>query len=239
MTPDVAKPARPSRWRRWRIGWLLVAALFSVCAYGTWREYDFRAAIREAKALGWGWDYDDPIEAIRADWKAAFRKATWTGGKRELEISNHSEFEGHASLLRRLAPTSLTALERPQMKDLSTIEGLTSLQRLDFSLCRGLANVDALKGLPTLKVLFLEGCVRLKDVDALKGLSGLQALYLCSCFGLTNVDGLKALPALKTLDLGDCISLPAESIAALKSALPNTKILHDALLPPNRVGEGH
>src|SRR5437868_249810 len=108
MTPDAATPSRRSRWRRWRIGWLLLAAMFAVCAYGAWRQYDFRAAIQEAQALGWVWTYDDPMEAIRKDWKAAFRKATWTHGNRDLHIPSAAEFDSHPRLLPRLAPRSLS-----------------------------------------------------------------------------------------------------------------------------------
>src|SRR5204863_6126841 len=56
-TPNAAPPALHSRWRRWRIGWLLGVAVLGFLGYGAWRQYDFRAAIQEAQALGWEWTY--------------------------------------------------------------------------------------------------------------------------------------------------------------------------------------
>src|SRR5689334_1231647 len=90
--------------RRWRIGrWLLAVALV-VCAYLGWRQYDFRSAMAEAKALGWSLEYDDPIDAIRQDWKAAFKVATWRDGRRIVTIDVWREKEEDRRLLCRLDP---------------------------------------------------------------------------------------------------------------------------------------
>src|SRR6185503_6870753 len=146
MTAEANTPAPRRGWRRWRLGrWFLVAA-FAFLGYGAWREYDFRSAIKEAQALGWEWTYDDPIDVIQKDWKAAFRKATWTDGKRRLDISMAAGFEPHARLVRRLAPKTLVVWGGPELSDLS-----------------------ALKELPALRALVLGGCTRMKNVDGLKG----------------------------------------------------------------------
>jgi len=161
MTPEAITPAPRRGWRRWRLGrWFLVAA-FVVLGYGVWRQYDFRAAIKEAQALGWRWKYDDPIEAIQKDWHAAFRKATWTDGTRYLYIRKAAEFVPHARLVRRLAPKSLTLVAGPELSDLSALKGLSALQELKLSNCTGLTNVDALKGLPALQQVYLNGCANL------------------------------------------------------------------------------
>ena len=69
------------RWRRLlRPRWWLTALLLAACAWSVWREYDYRAAIREAKTAGFTWKTREPFDAIRGDWRAAFRKATWTDG---------------------------------------------------------------------------------------------------------------------------------------------------------------
>ena len=75
MTTDPPPPRRKWHLQRWL---LLLAAGF--LAYGGWTQYAFRAALKEARALGWAVYYTDPYEVIRADWKAAFRKATWLDG---------------------------------------------------------------------------------------------------------------------------------------------------------------
>src|ERR1043165_4480281 len=187
MTPDAATPKPRSRWRR--IGWVLIlAAGLGVLGYGAWQHYDFREAQKEAKALGWEWKYDDPIDAIRKDWKAAFRQATWIDGTRYPAIWRGPGLERDARLLRRLAPKSLSLRARPALKDLSPLKDLSALQVLDLSRCTGLTNLDALKGLPALRVLNLSGCTGLRNVDGLKNLPSLQWLDLSYCDELTNLN---------------------------------------------------
>ncbi len=245
ITPEAATPARRSHWRRWRIGWLLGVAVVGFLGYCAWRQYDFRQAIKEAKALGWDWQYDDPIES---DWKAAFRKESWENGQRALVIPSITELKHDAELLRRLAPKSLWIYDSSGLNNLSLLEGLTGLQEFflyhgnrlvnvdalkglttlqDLVLhgCSSLTNVDALKGLTALRRLNLEGCVRITNVDALKGLSTLKTLELSDCAGLINVNGLHGLTALKKLELWHCSKLSSEAFATLREALRGTTIL--------------
>lgn len=191
--------------------------LMALGAYGAWREYDFRQAIKEAQALGWDWLYEDPIVVIQKDWKAAFRRETWFEGMRTLSIdAAHNDVDRHVNVVYRLRPGRLW-IHGSKRKDLFVLEGLTELQSLDLTDCTDLTNVDALKRLSALKSLLLHRCPGLKDVDALKGLTALQGLSLDHCPGLTKVDALKGLSALQYLDLTCCTGL--NNLDALK-ALP-------------------
>jgi Leucine-rich repeat (LRR) protein len=110
------------------------------------------------------------------------------------------------------------------LQNLDGIKGLKTLDWLTLNGCTALQNVDALQDLTSLRTLELYGCTALKNVDGLKKLKSLQALDLTSCFELRNLDALKGLTALTELKIFYCEKLPAESIAALKAALPNARI---------------
>jgi hypothetical protein len=128
---------------------LLLLALAATAWVG-WRAYDHRAAIREAQAAGYTWEVREPIALIRANWRAAFQKDTWTESYWLLHVGAGRDLASLRPLLLRLRPTVLFA---PDCKD---------------------ANLDALKGLSGLQHLNLSGCPALQNADALKGLSGLQ-----------------------------------------------------------------
>jgi hypothetical protein len=201
MTPE---PAAPAPRRTWHIRRWVVLVWLVVMGNGSWRVYDLRAAVKEAKALGWQCVYANPLDAIQKDWKAAFRSATWGDDTRYLGIHTVRELGGQAPLLHRLSPRTLYVSDNLGLRDLSTIEGLSGLQRLKLASWSELTNLDALKGLPGLQALTFVGCRRLANVDALKGLSGLQALSLEGCAGLTDVNGLKGLSGLQRLNLSGC-----------------------------------
>jgi hypothetical protein len=227
---------------------LLLLALAATAWVG-WREFDHRAAIREAEAAGYSWKVREPIALIRADWRAAFQKKTWTERYRWLDVGAGRDLASLRPLLLRLRPTALSApacqdanlnalkgLTGLQFLDLGGctalqnvdgLKGLSGLQNLSLNGCTALQNVDGLKGLPGLQDLFLSGCTALQNVDALKGLSGLQSLYLTGCTALQNVDALKGLTGLQGLLLGGCPKLPAAAVAELWAALPKTTILSD------------
>ena len=188
--------------RKWNITrWLLVFALVAM-AWSGWRAYAFRSALAEAKALGWEVEYTDPVETIRTNWKAAFKKETWLDGVKIMAIPSSEAFEQHLAIVQRLNPKWLEIYDAAALRDLSALKPLTRLQKVGLSLCTGLTNVDGLKNL-----------------------SALQEVYLHGCTGLTNVDGLKSLSSLQTVSLDGCTALTPESIAALKAALPNAEII--------------
>ena len=55
-------------------------------AWSEWRAYAFRSALSQAKALGWKVEYTDPVEEIRTNWKAAFKKETWLDGVTHVNV---------------------------------------------------------------------------------------------------------------------------------------------------------
>lgn len=168
MTPPKAKLTRA----RYYFQWLLLAILltFSWCVWGLWRVWDVAKAGDEALELGWTWVVNEPSVAIRNDWKAAFRKATWQSGRGEVRIPSAEEYDKHRDLVRRLHPRQLTIFNASKWHDLSALEDLTSLEYLDLSRCTGLTNVDGVKGLSGLQWLGLSDCntVTKESVDALK-----------------------------------------------------------------------
>ena len=242
LTTDTPSPRRKWHLQRWL---LLLAAGF--LAYGGWTQYAFRAALKEAWALGWTVYYVDPYEEIRADWKAALRKATWLDGVTKVEIPTSEEFEQHLAILHRLNPKELVIFNSSTLRDLPKLNGISRLRTIVLIDCKVLTNVDALKNLSALKKLGLLGytgltdldalrnlsalrtlglhdCTRLTDLAALKNLSGLKQIYITGCTGLTNVDALKNLSALQYVHLTGCTGLSEESVVSLKAALPNAKI---------------
>ena len=62
--------------------------------------------------------------------------------------------------------------------------------------------------------------------DALRELKALEILDLVSCSGLKNVDGLLKLTQLLALDLSGCDGLTEEAVAAIKAALPKTRVIN-------------
>ena len=188
----------------WR--WLVLAIILSFTWCG-WRVWDEKQAGKEARALGWEWEVDEPIEVIRKDWKAAFRKATWLHGQRWMMVPSAEDYDEHRDLVRRLRPRQVAVFNASKWHDLSALNGLSGLRSLQLEGCKGLTNLDALKRQTELQSLWLGGCKRLANVDALTGLSELRALSLEGCPSLTNVDALKGLSSLESLTLFGCAGL--------------------------------
>ena len=210
--------------RKWHLQrWLLLLAI-AMLGWGGWRAYAFRSALAEAKALGWEVQYTDPVEVIRKNWKAAFKKETWLDGVTLLSVPTSEPFEQNVAIVYRLNPKGLRIADAATLRDLSALKPLNRLQAVVLFECTGLTNVDGLKNLSALKYVYLYDCTGLTNVDALRNLSALQYVFLNGCTGLTNVDALKNLSALQVVYLIDCTGLPEGSIDALKKALPNTRI---------------
>jgi hypothetical protein len=199
LPPEVAP-----RGRWWLRGLLLLA--LAATAWVGWREYDRRAAVREAEAAGCTWQVREPIGLIRADWRAAFQKETWTESYWGLDVGRGLDLASLRPLLLRLRPTRLSATLCNDTS-LDALKGLSRLQILSLTGCTALQNVDTLKSLSRLQSLGLYQCPALQNVDGLKGLSRLQDLDLSGCPALQNVDALKSLTGLKHLGLRNCTAL--------------------------------
>ncbi len=242
MTTDPPPPRRKWHFARWLI--VLIIAMFG---WSGWRAYAFRSALSQAKALGWAVQYTDPVETIRKNWKAAFRKETWLDGVTELTIPTSEAFEQNLAIVHRLNPRKLEIPDAATLRDLFAFNTLTRLQGLSLTFCTALTNVDGLKNLSALQEVKLHGCEGLTNVDAFKSLSALEGVVLSNCkgltnldaiqslstlkwvsligcSGLTNVDALKNLSALKAITLNGCTGLTKEAVAALKAALPNAQV---------------
>ena len=247
MQPE--SPAqKPSR-KRHLVRWIFIGILAILGWYG-WKAYDFHMAVKEAKELGWGFDYNDPFAKIRENWKAAFRKETWSDTTRWIYVDETDRLVGHFDVIYRLDPTDLTLEAAISQHDLSEFKRLSHITGLRLWKCPILAsvdalkemkglrflaiikapalvNVDALKELDNLEYLDLGGCSSLTNLDALRDIKALKYLKLSNCTGLKNVDGLLGLTGLEELDLESCTGLTKEAVDAVKAALPKTNVNSD------------
>ena len=209
MPADTPPPRRKWHFQRW----LTVFIVATLCWSG-WRAYAFRSALAEALALGWTVGYTDPVETIRADWKAAFKKKTWLDGVRFVRPATMAKLEQHLDMAHRLNPRGLWIHNDPQLFNLSVFTKLSGLRRVGIAGCSGLTDVDALRSLPFLQDVRLIDCTGLTDVDAFKYLNEVGDICLNGCIGLSNVDALAHLSTLRFLGLSGCTRL--KNMDALK-----------------------
>lgn len=147
--------------------------------------------------------------------------------------------------LRDLTGLLSLSLADTQVSDITPLQGLTRLQRLDLD-GNPVSDVTALKGLTGLQTLSLDR-TKVMDLDALKSLLNLRGLYLSSS-QVSDVRPLKSLTSLSWLILmytplrdvtplhklkeslrhlwleGTPVSEDKTAMAALRKALPNTRI---------------
>jgi len=247
MLPET--PATKPR-RKWHLSRWTFVVFAVVSGWGGWKHYDFRQAVKEAKERGWMFKYRDPAAVIRADWRATFRKETWSDPNRFLLIQTEAVSERDFDLIRRLKPKRLDISATFPWRDLSELEGLSNLTALGLHECPNLTNIDALKEIKELNRLAIGGsallanidslkeiknlkslnffrCTALTDVDALGKLKELKHLGLYECTGLKNLDELHGLTGLETLILNGCTGLTKEAVDAVKAALPKTEVVSD------------
>ena len=177
MTPEppAPTPRRKRRYLRW-LGVLLLAYF----AYAGWKAYDYRAAVEEAKALGWTVEFGTAFDHIKRDWRAALRMETWTQIRRVLEIDGEKGFTGHESLVLRLNPQSISIYNSPLPLNLSFLKHLADLRILEIQSFPEItdANMDQIQELTLLRGLFISDCPRLTHLNPLIGLKKLEWLEL-------------------------------------------------------------
>lgn len=103
--------------------------------------------------------------------------------------------------LRHLLYLEKLTLTDRQISDLSFLEGMTRLKKLDLSGCAIAADMSVLKTLPALEELDLSGC-SISSLSFLEGAPSLKKLDL-SRNAVGNLTVLSTIPTLQTLDLSD------------------------------------
>ncbi len=200
MTPEppAPTPRRKRRYLRW-LGVLLLGCF----AYGQWKAYDYRAAVKEAQALGWMIDDYSSFDDIKEDWHAAFRMETWTRIQRSLQIQELHGYTSHQSLLLRLNPQFIIIFKAGS----------------PFSLA-------SLKDLPDLRGLTIENSREMTDanMDQIEALTELRTLQFVDCPRLTHLNRFIRLKKLELLTLWSNQSIPMRDIEAFKAAHPNTAV---------------
>ena len=221
MKDDLPTPtARRSAWRV--LGWGMLVAVVVACGWSGWRAYDYRAAVREVRAAGFDFrESPTPWAAIRANWRAALRPATWTERYQSLILPAGTDLAPLRPLLLRLDPTDLTA---PHCRHLDALPGLTRLLYLDLT-GADVKDLAPLAGLARLQLLDLTGCTDVKDLTPLASLAHLQALHLNGCTGVADLAPLAGLGQLQRLELNGCTGLGAEAVAAFKKSHPQVTVL--------------
>ena len=104
---------------------MLLLALAATAWVG-WREFDHRAAIREAEAAGYQWEVRDPVTIMRKDWSAAFSPGTRTRSHWQLDVGSDRDLASLRPLLLRIRPTALIA-RACKAANLDALHGLTGL----------------------------------------------------------------------------------------------------------------
>lgn len=103
------------------------------------------------------------------------------------------------------------------LSDVSAIQGLPSLETLDFSGCEALEGFE-ISDLPRLQNLYMSRCREIEVLDV-SAAPGLKQLYLDGCSGLAVLNGLSSLNSLTDLDVSNASSLKTlngvESLSSL------------------------
>src|SRR5262245_24234872 len=115
------------RWYRVRAPLLFVMALVAVGSWCAWRHFDVRTAMDEAVILGWSCEFNDPVDRIKKDWKAAFQMRTWNEAKCDVDVRKSEQLIEHAKLLRRISPHRLHVGDISALKDMRAFVGLSDL----------------------------------------------------------------------------------------------------------------
>jgi Leucine-rich repeat (LRR) protein len=179
------------RWAAWGLALMVVFV-----AWAGWRAHDYRAAVREAEALGWEWNRDEPWDLIREDWRLAFEKDTWKKGG-SLELEKAPESPEQMRLVHRLNPT---VLYTPAPRDLSSLQGLSGLEELAIG-SETMTDLNGLEKLPRLTKLVIAGSPRLETLDGVSKLKALETVTISDCATLQSLRGLSELPKLNRLEL--------------------------------------
>ena len=129
-----------------------------------------------------------------------------------------SETASDLSDLRHMLYLEDLTISAQEITDLSFLEGMTHLKRLDLSGCTISADLSVLGTLPALEELSLQGC-SISSLSFLEGAPALKALNLRSN-AVGNLASLASIPTLQSLDLAD------NAISDLKPLSGLTELTH-------------
>ncbi len=229
--------------------WLSVTAVVVACfAYSLWRIYDLDCAEQEAISLGLKWKQAGPLYRIKKDWRAAFRKDTWTFEVRTIVVRDVAEFQLNVRLIRRLDPRAIVIRDASALTDLRSFADFPKVTWITLANCDNLTDIAALASLKKLSFLQLNGCKKLgtlnelsrlstvgelhladnsfiSDLAPLASLPNLKRLLLFGFTAVTSVDSLKKLQAAEFIQLSGCSGISNEALKDLKAARPDTGIV--------------
>ena len=103
--------------------------------------------------------------------------------------------------LRHLLQLEELTIEGRELSDLSFLESMTHLKKLDLSGCTISGDLAVVKALPALEELTMQGC-SISSLSFLEGALSLKKLDLHSN-AVGNLSALATIPTLQTLDLSD------------------------------------
>jgi len=205
MSPTI--PAQQPRRRVWR--WVVGLGLGSLVLCSVWNVVMRNQAVSELRAAGLVYQGRENLwKMARKDWRGLFKRSTWQM-KRSAIWTHHDG-----------------AMQNKNLSDLVPAFRRLGIQVIIIESDRDIENVDGLKEFQSLEGLVFLNCPALRNVDGIKRLTTLQNLVLLNCVELENVDALHGLSGLKEIHLIGCSKLSAESIFALKAALPKTQIFY-------------
>ena len=144
-----------------------------------------------------------------------------------LMSSSATSLDPFRSALTRFQPKEVLLGFCSNLSDVSALQWLPSLERLDFYNCPNvtdftvvthfphlrqltffnspaLQNLACLRSSPKLESLHITNCATLGDLSDLNVCKGLRKLWLIRCPQLQSVEPLSGLPLLKELDLSHC-----------------------------------
>ena len=173
-------------------------------------------------------------------------------GRRDFELGDPSDVLASLPNLRTFLASHCVLNDLEDLRQLKGLEGLEvsvlptesnfeplselkSLRYLSLFETKMLKDLDCLSSMKDLERIRLRDCDSLENVEAIRNLSKLQDLHLYHCEQLTDLMPIADCKLLKlvTIDVQD-IDQVKDQIAALKKALPTTRIVVNKIRRPGQ-----
>lgn len=232
-------PAPSSRSLRWPILITLLVLGAGIVWFGStiFASSARAAAAQELRDFGFeAGAPGKPKQGFRATWNEVWRNLTTrsntkpdTGWADRVRLMSNSttSLDPFGPALTRFQPKEVLLGFCVNLSDVSALQSLPSLERLDFYNCPSvtdftivthfprlrqltffnspaLQNLACLRSSPELESLHITNCTTLGDVSDLTVCKGLRKLWLIRCPQLQSVEPVSGLPLLEELDLSHC-----------------------------------